>query len=505
MTTDLTGDFELGEDEFDWDVFLPDPDQADMEAEAASLEGEAELSLDDSDFDWDGALRDDTGPDGAADDARAGAAYDRIVDTVRRSVEDEPPTRADDSTHDDGQTHTDVQHEADTIPAFGVVDDSELRRDTDGELGVTAFTTSFADAPGSDADAHGVAAWTPTAQLEPRHEPGLAIDREPQATWTTWKTEPEPEREPVAAFVREPDLDTEPRSDLEEEMGFEPEVDQWLALDEGPLLAGTGTEQTVAFESAQTPEPEAPPFAGAAATVASIGAVESAPLPSTDDNAAWAMAPDQPWEVDEPAESLSHARTAGTPEDGAEKPKRSLIFKATVVLAVLFLVAAAAVLAVRGLHHPTTTAAPAHVTTPTQAAVGTKASGPSSTGTAASGAARIQAATDAVDSATTAASVGLTSLSAFPTPTNVETVINPYVSSLQLYETFLSGTKVPASAQPAATSAVARIRQDLQFLETIDGLPPAQLGAFLVQFDTDATQLQTTLSALEQDLRTPSS
>ena len=171
------------------------------------------------------------------------------------------------------------------------------------------------------------------------------------------------------------------------------------------------------------------------------------------------------------------------------------------VLAVLFLVAAAAVVAVRALHHPITTAAPpAHVTTPTQAAAGTSASG-----TAASGTARIQAATDAVDSATTAASVGLTSLSAFPTPTNVETVINPYISSLQLYETFLSGTKVPASAQPAATSAVARIRQDLQFLETIDGLPPAQLGAFLVQFDTDATQLQTTLSTLEQDLRTPAS
>ena len=117
----------------------------------------------------------------------------------------------------------------------------------------------------------------------------------------------------------------------------------------------------------------------------------------------------------------------------------------------------------------------------------------------------MQAATDAVDSATTAASVGLTSLSAFPTPTNVETVINPYISSLQLYETFLSGTKVPSSAQPAAVSAAARIRQDLHFLETIDGLPPQQLGAFLVQFDTDATQLQTTLSTLEQDLRTPAS
>ena len=500
MTTDLTGDFELGEDEFDWDVFLPDSDEADMEAQAAALEDEAELSLDDSDFDWDGALGDDAGPEGAADgDARAGAAYDRIVDTVRRSVEDEPPTRADDSTH------ADSQHEADTIPAFSVVDDSELQRDTDGELVVTAFTTSFADAPESEADADGVPEWTPTAQLEPRHEPGLAIDREPQATWTT-EPEPEPEREPAAVFVGDPHLDAEPEGDLQGEAAFEPEVDQWLALDEDLLLAGTDPESTVAFESAQTAEPEAPQFAGAAATVAAIGAEEPALLPSTDDNATWAMAPAQPWEVDDPAESLPNSRTAGTRENDAERPKRSLIFKATVVLAVLFLVAAAAVVAVRALHHPTTTAAaPAHVTTPSQAAAGTSASGTGSTGTAASGAARIQAATDAVDSATTAASVGLTSLSAFPTATNVETVINPYISSLQLYETFLSGTKVPASAQPPAASAVARIRQDLQFLETIDGLPPAQLGAFLVQFDTDATQLQTTLSTLEQDLRTPAS
>jgi hypothetical protein len=84
-------------------------------------------------------------------------------------------------------------------------------------------------------------------------------------------------------------------------------------------------------------------------------------------------------------------------------------------------------------------------------------------------------------------------------------VINPYISSLQLYQTFLSGTKVPHSAQPAAAAAAAKVRLDLHFLETIDGLPPQQLGAFLTQFDTDATQLQTTLSTLEQDLRTPAS
>ena len=49
------------------------------------------------------------------------------------------------------------------------------------------------------------------------------------------------------------------------------------------------------------------------------------------------------------------------------------------------------------------------------------------------------------------------------------------------------------------------MRQDLRFLDTIDALPPLQLGAFLKQFDTDATQLQTTLSALEQNLRATAS
>ena len=122
MTTDLTGDFELGEDEFDWDVFLPDPDEADLDAQAAALEDEAELSLDDSDFDWDGALRDDAGPEDAeGGGARAGAAYDRIVDTVRRSVEDEPSTEAD------------SRHEADTLPAFAVADESELAPEPERE------------------------------------------------------------------------------------------------------------------------------------------------------------------------------------------------------------------------------------------------------------------------------------------------------------------------------------------------------------------------------------
>jgi hypothetical protein len=459
MTTDLTGDFELGEDEFDWDVFVPDPDESDVHGQTAALEDDAELSLDDADFDWDGALRDDAEPEKEAEgEARAGAAYDRIVDTVRRSLEDEAPMEATRGS------------DADTVPVPGPVDHSETPMPSDREPEATGLAASFA-------------VWL-ESEKEADHEPAETMGLQRDTTWTS-----EPRREPVVAFAEEPNPETEP------------ELNQWLAVDELPAVAEEHAEPTFAFEPLPASEPSPPRFAEAGTTVGAVGSAESTVLPSSDTGTLWATTPAAPWDADDPA-SAHTGEDDEDGDDGAEKPKRSRVFKATVVLACLLLLAVAAAVAVRELHHPTTTttAPPAHVTTPTQAVVGT-----SSAGTAASNTARVQAATDAVDSATTAASVGLTSLAAFPTPTNVETVINPYISSLQLYETFLSGNAVPAPAQPAATAAVAKIRQDLQFLETIDGLPPQQLGAFLVQFDTDATQLQTTLSTLEQDLRAPAS
>jgi hypothetical protein len=98
----------------------------------------------------------------------------------------------------------------------------------------------------------------------------------------------------------------------------------------------------------------------------------------------------------------------------------------------------------------------------------------------------------------------LASLPGIPTPTNVSSVINPYINSLQLYDTFLSETSMPATTQSTAHTAQAEVRQDVQFLEGVDGLPAVRLGAFLQQFETDATQLQSTLSTLEQDLRSAS-
>ena len=477
MTTDLTGDFELGEDEFDWDVFLPDSAETDVEDTTGTLEYET----DESDFDWDGALLDDAEPQSGDDGARAGAAYDRIVDTVRRSFEDEPSAQAE------------TEPEQDRHPSLGADDEAEASRTTEREPVLSEFAAPFEGPVDSEADAGPVAAWAPAAVSGPDAEPDPVLELEPESTWTA-----EDGREPAGGFVEESGFDAASYAGPEAEPAAgeeDPELDHWLALDDDPSLAGT-EPVPVAFEPAPESEPAAPHFAEAAATFAVVGAAEPAQPPLSDD-AAWAT-----WEAGPPPEFVPDPAEGGSGEARPEKPKRSRVFKATVALAVIFLVAVGAVVAVRALHHPTTTAAPlSRVTTPTQAAKGTG----SSAGTAASDTARVQAATDAVDSATTAASVGLTSLTAFPTPTNVETVINPYISSLQLYQTFLSGTKVPPSAQPAAAAAAAKIRQDLQFLETIDGLPPQQLGAFLAQFDTDTTQLQTTLSTLEQDLRAPAS
>ena len=115
MTTDLSGDFGLGEEEFDWDVFVPDPDEAEIERKPPRSRTRTSWT-------WTtpssiGTPRSATTPDRKMErtaEHRAGAAYDRIVDTVRRSFEDEPSTEAD------------SRHEADTLPAFGAVDEPEL-------------------------------------------------------------------------------------------------------------------------------------------------------------------------------------------------------------------------------------------------------------------------------------------------------------------------------------------------------------------------------------------
>jgi hypothetical protein len=449
MTTDLTGGSDLGEEEFDWDVFAPDPDETELAAAAAALENQAELNLDDSDLDWDAALQEPEPMGGADGEARAGAAFDRIVDTVRRFVEDPEA-----ETEEADEIVAAQQPEATQVtgPAWPDLDE-EL--DLDDEPNPDDVLEPDAVHEPQSEPVHEVAvAASVAAAFEPRAEPddpsGQARGHD-AAPWVepvlpdppdlhhegAWELRPEPEPNPVATFA--------------------PEAASMMAASATPTWT-TGLE----------PEPAtAPPSASASV----------APEPEASDDAAERT-----------------TKTRSTKSGERRRRKRSRVFTATVVLACLFLAVVAGVVAVRSLHHPT--AATSSATGPSHSAARVSTS---------PDAGRMQAATDAVDSATTAAQVGLTSLSDFPTPSNVAKVIYPYLSSLQLYQSFLSSSTVPVPARAAAASAATQVRQELTFLATIAALPPEQLGAYLQQFGTDATRLQTTLSALEIDLRTPAS
>ena len=420
MTTDLTGDFGLGEDEFEWDVFLPDPDDAEIAAEAAALQDEDELDLDDSDFDWEAALREDSEPEVGSDGAaRAGAAYDRIVDTVRRSFE-EPETEAD--------RPADVHPEPVVVPTTETV-----------------------------------------AAAQTRWEPEL---EEPPAATLQWAPEP-------AA------------TELDEGDEFEPE--SWLELQEESPSAG---EPEAAPWPEANPAPEAAEarIAAMAATVAAVAAVVEAE-PTADLEGEPEQLSDTTANQGDTGISATHSSAPAHARKSRRKnapgdEDRSRVFTAIVVLASAALVVIAVAAVMYALQHANTASPPAQTPPPASSTAAT---------------ARIQTATDAIDSATTSATVGFSSMGSFPPPSNVEKIVNPYVSSLQLYGTLLSESKVPAAARSDVASAEAQVRQDVQFLDTIDGLPPLQLGAFLKQFDADATQLQTTLSALEQNLRAPAS
>ncbi len=116
--------------------------------------------------------------------------------------------------------------------------------------------------------------------------------------------------------------------------------------------------------------------------------------------------------------------------------------------------------------------------------------------------ARLESAITDVQSASSGVQSGLTNLALFPTPPRVATMINPYVDSLHLYDTLAAGVRVPAPAQAAARSAETQVRSDIAFLQTINGLAPIQLGAFITSFLARSTQLEETLGALQHALTT---
>jgi hypothetical protein len=210
------------------------------------------------------------------------------------------------------------------------------------------------------------------------------------------------------------------------------------------------------------------------------------PIPNWDKASASTSWPDARWE---------HASSSTRPprpvdavaETHPGRLRHSRAFTTTVVLASLLVVfIAVSVVLVLLLHSGNATPG----TTSTVAVVSPDAS-------------RLKTATQSINADTSAARSKLHSLSGIPTIGKVATVMNPYVSSLQHYQTVLSVVEVPNSARGAAINVRALVSKDVQSLGTINGLAPLALGSYLEEFGTGSARLQNELDTLEHALRTP--
>jgi len=183
-----------------------------------------------------------------------------------------------------------------------------------------------------------------------------------------------------------------------------------------------------------------------------------------------------------PAGPAAPGRHAGAAEARSDapvrsgRPRRLLTFGAVAGVLVVVAFAWLAVLAVRSA--PVGTGSPPATTSP--AAVG-----------------RLDDATTEVLSATTAAQDGFAAFTGIPTPSRVATVTDPYVDSLQLYETVLGGTPVGTSAQAADEAVSTLVAGDIAYFAGAANVSPANLGTYMEGFFTRATELQAATSQLE--------
>ena len=110
---------------------------------------------------------------------------------------------------------------------------------------------------------------------------------------------------------------------------------------------------------------------------------------------------------------------------------------------------------------------------------------------------RVEAATDAAAAATAMTRSALSGIPGIPTLTNVAAIINPYVTSLQRYETTLARTPVQGQAQTAVGGVRSLVRQDVQFLSSVNGLPSLDLGTYLAEVARRSAQLQMAYSEVK--------
>ncbi len=114
---------------------------------------------------------------------------------------------------------------------------------------------------------------------------------------------------------------------------------------------------------------------------------------------------------------------------------------------------------------------------------------------------RVQDATGYVASATSAVQSGFASFSGIPTTAKVATVTDPFVDSLQLYDTVLASTTLSGQAARKAAGVVdTEVQSDIAYLQTLNAVTPVHLGTYLNGVLDRIAQLQASVSSLQQTL-----
>lgn len=542
VSTDLFDGSETDTEDYEWDAFLPDPDEDSVNDDASLSADEAEeLDLDDSEFDWDAALLDDPDSDVGSDaDARVAAAFHRLEHSVDGSSTN--GARPDGTEGEDDEVDPDepellllpdsevpahapeAEAEVDTeieepelilLPDEDeVVEQAQAEApDNLGTLGYTEvpnseFVTSHVEEPPVESDTpEPVFPWVGTdeslesedkldhvlegdvlsegGELNPDEGIGVGAElatNDPSTQGGELETDLAPEAvAPGWEATNETEWETTYETEWETtEPGIAAVAPEWEDTNEIEPIELT-MDAEISPDSDLDADSERPSIDDEPPTAATTPLHAPAP-PETESEE---IHPEFEPSVD-PAHAPAHART-----DGAGTRRHSRVFIASVVIAGLLLAAIGAVAIVRELHHTTGTSVGNPTAPAPQAAVSPATAG-------------LQSATNEVSAATTTALVGLAALPTVPTPAVVAPVVDPYVASLQLYQTFLSEASPPAQAQAAAAAVAAQLHSDAPFFSSIDGLPPTSLGAYLQQFTRDVARLQTALGNLQQALRAPS-
>jgi hypothetical protein len=561
MSTSLYGEPELDAEDYDWDSFAPDPEETEPGANTdddvdsveadddLDAEDELELELDDSEFDWEATIDEEPDTDPVIE-ARVEAAFERMQDSLDRTSPPEPL--------DSDAVDRDVEDEIDE-PELILVPESELpepepeaelnleadvdepelillpdpdaeaEEDSTGAAAVQGGTDFVADELGNDPDTRsheGIALaledgipdvsddvdeeelW---ALVDVDTETGTELDDAEEEIEANGESEPAS----VAAWDRDDLVGDETDHDL---VGYE--LDDDLALDEADHdLLGYELDDDLVSDEADDD------LVGYELDHDLVGYELDDDLVDErlEEGAAFAMNSNE-WELigDESVLETDETRWQPDTEEvpavtasamvgdgdviGSDSPplhpefeslledargpahardsRRSPVLMAAAFVGCLLLAVLAAAGISHALHHPAT-AVSGMPPKPSPETV------------------RLQAATVEADSATTTALSELASLPSFPTPTNVAAVVNPYVASLRIYRTYLSGVTPPPDAHAASAAALRQLQSDISFFSTVDGLPPIELGAYLGQFVSDTGQLQATLGTLERDLGGP--